>query len=179
MPLILGKNSYCHTYNESGDVGNLETVVGNYTGINSISIFACFSTGLFVGEISHFPFGWHAQHLTDVELFQTISRERNSKIRRKTCIGNDVWIGANVTIKLGLTIGDGAIVAYNSNVTKDVPPYCVVGGNPARIIRKRYTDDIIEKLLKIKWWDWEDEKIQENRYLFINGSINDFVNKFS
>ena len=56
MPLILGKNSYCYTYNESGDVDNIETVVGKYTGIHSINIFACFSTGHFVGEISHFPF---------------------------------------------------------------------------------------------------------------------------
>jgi virginiamycin A acetyltransferase len=113
-----------------------------------------------------------------VELFQNISREHNLKIKRKTYIGNDVWIGANVTLKLGITIGDGAMVAYNSNVTKDVPPYCVVGGNPARIIRKRYTDDIIEKMLQIKWWDWEDDKIKEHNYLFINGSIKEFTDKF-
>jgi len=68
-------------------------------------------------------------------------------------IGNDVWIGSLVVIKSGVTIGDGAIIGANSIVTKDVPPYAIVGGVPAKIIKYRFSEDIIEKLLDLKWWD--------------------------
>ncbi len=76
-------------------------------------------------------------------------------------IGNDVWIGMNAMINRGVKIGDGAVVGGGSVVTKDVPPYAIVGGNPAKIIKYRFTGEIIEKLLRIKWWDWEEEKIKE------------------
>lgn len=79
-----------------------------------------------------------------------------------TKIGNDVWIGYNSTIMPGIKIGDGAIIGTNSTVVKDVEPYTIVGGNPAREIRKRFSKDIIERLLKLKWWDWEIEKITRN-----------------
>jgi virginiamycin A acetyltransferase len=74
-------------------------------------------------------------------------------------VGNDVWIGYNATIMAGVTIGDGAIIGTNSVVTKDVEPYSVVGGNPAKLIKKRFSEEEIKDLLEIKWWDWEIEKI--------------------
>lgn len=77
-------------------------------------------------------------------------------------IGNDVWIGYNATIMAGITIGDGAIIATNSTVVQDVEPYSIVGGNPAREIKKRFPQNTIEKLLELKWWDWDIEKITEN-----------------
>ena len=77
-------------------------------------------------------------------------------------IGNDVWIGYNATIMAGVTIGDGAIIATNSTVIKDVAPYSIVGGNPAREIKKRFSDKTIAKLLKIQWWNWDIEKITAN-----------------
>jgi virginiamycin A acetyltransferase len=83
-------------------------------------------------------------------------------IKGDTVIKNDVWIGANVTIMPGITIGDGAIIATNSTVTKDVAPYTVVGGNPARELRKRFPDEQIKELLEIQWWNWDIEKITEN-----------------
>jgi virginiamycin A acetyltransferase len=79
-----------------------------------------------------------------------------------TEIGNDVWIGFNSTIMPGIKIGDGAIIATNSTVTKNVEPYSIVGGNPAKEIKKRFSKEQIEKLLEIKWWDWEIEKITKN-----------------
>lgn len=79
-----------------------------------------------------------------------------------TIIGSDVWIGYGATIMPGVTIGDGAIIATKSVVTKDVPPYAIVGGNPAKVIRKRFTEAEIEKLLALAWWDWPIEKITAN-----------------
>jgi len=77
-------------------------------------------------------------------------------------IGNDVWIGFNATIMAGVTIGDGAIIATNSTVIKDVEPYSIVGGNPAIEIKKRFPQDIIKQLLQLKWWNWEPERITKN-----------------
>ncbi|MGJ3234356.1 CatB-related O-acetyltransferase [Marivirga sp.] len=77
-------------------------------------------------------------------------------------IGNDVWIGHNATIMAGVRIGDGAIIATNATVVKDVAPYSVVGGNPATEIKKRFPQDTIDKLLKLQWWNWDIKKITKN-----------------
>ena len=77
-------------------------------------------------------------------------------------IGNDVWIGYEAVILSGVTIGDGAIIGTRAVVTKDVPPYTIVGGVPAKPIRKRFDEKMIKELLKIKWWDWTKEKIARN-----------------
>ena len=77
-------------------------------------------------------------------------------------IGNDVWIGYNATIMAGVTIGDGAIIATNATVVKDVPPYSIVGGNPAQVIKYRFDESTREKLLQLKWWDWPIDKITAN-----------------
>ena len=77
-------------------------------------------------------------------------------------IGNDVWIGFEAVILAGVTIGDGAIIGTRALVTKDVPPYTIVGGVPARPIKKRFDEDTISDLLRIRWWDWPDEKIARN-----------------
>ena len=77
-------------------------------------------------------------------------------------VGNDVWIGYNATIMAGVTIGDGAIIATNSTVIKDVEPYSIVGGNPAKVIKKRFSDEMILKLLELKWWIWDIERITAN-----------------
>ncbi|MEM6348902.1 MAG: CatB-related O-acetyltransferase [Bacteroidota bacterium] len=79
-----------------------------------------------------------------------------------TIVGNDVWIGYGATIMPGVKIGDGAIIGTKSVVVKDVAPYSIVGGNPAQEIKKRFTAEKIEKLLKLKWWDWDIEKITAN-----------------
>lgn len=76
-----------------------------------------------------------------------------------TVIGNDVWIGHGATLMPGVAIGDGAMIASQSVVTKDVQPYSVVGGNPAQLIRMRFDEDVIDKLLGLRWWDWPFEKI--------------------
>lgn len=92
---------------------------------------------------------------------------------RSVIIGNDVWIGEDVKIKGGVTIGDGAIVAMGAVVAKDVPPYAIVGGVPAKIIKYRFSQDVIEELLRIKWWTKDDTWLKENASCFRN--IDDFI----
>lgn len=95
---------------------------------------------------------------------------------RCAIIGNDVWIGDGVTIKGGVRIGDGAIIAMNACVTKDVPPYAIVGGVPSKIIRYRFTPTQIKDLLSIAWWNLPEEWIIKNAHLFSN--IDDFLISF-
>ena len=87
-------------------------------------------------------------------------------------IGNDVWIGYEAVILSGVTVGDGAIIGTRAVVTKDVPPYTIVGGVPARHIRRRFDEETVAKLMELKWWEWSDEKIKENLSAIQSGSIN-------
>lgn len=91
-------------------------------------------------------------------------------------IGNDVWIGYEAVILSGVTIGDGAIIGARAVVTKDVPPYTIVGGIPAKPIRKRFSDEDIEFLCKIKWWDWDVDKISESIKYIQTGNIEGLKN---
>ncbi len=88
-----------------------------------------------------------------------------------TIIGNDVWIGQNVTILPGVHIGDGAIIGANSVVTKDIPAYHIAGGNPCKIIRKRFNEELINYLEEIKWWNWEEDKIFKNLEILCSNDI--------
>jgi acetyltransferase-like isoleucine patch superfamily enzyme len=101
-----------------------------------------------VSKISTYPFG----HINK-EVFNNPNINSEKKLGKDVIIGNDVWIGGNVTIMSGVNIGDGAVIAANSHVVKNVEPYSIVGGNPAQLIKKRFSDDIINKLLEIKWWE--------------------------
>jgi virginiamycin A acetyltransferase len=92
-----------------------------------------------------------------------------------TIIGNDVWIGYNATIMAGVQIGDGAIIAANSTVVKDVPPYTIVGGNPATVIRKRFTDEQITALLNLQWWNWSIEKITANVQKLTSNNVEELL----
>lgn len=91
-------------------------------------------------------------------------------------IGNDVWVGYGATILSGVTIGDGAVVAACSVVTKDVAPYAIVAGNPARQIKKRFDDATIERLLRTQWWNWPDDKVRKNIKLLCSSAIDSIVN---
>ena len=90
-------------------------------------------------------------------------------------IGNDVWVGYGATILSGVKIGDGAVIGANTVVAKSIPPYSIAVGNPSNVTRKRFSDGQIEKLLVIKWWNWENEKIEENIPLLLSGQIDEFL----
>ncbi len=87
-------------------------------------------------------------------------------------IGNDVWIGYEAVIMQGIHIGDGAIIGTRSVVTKDVPPYTIVGGTPAKQIRKRFSEEVIAKLIKLQWWNWDDDIVQKNLTNIMKGNVN-------
>ena len=90
-------------------------------------------------------------------------------------IGNDVWIGSGATIFSGVTIGDGAVISAKSVVVKDVPPYSIVGGNPAKVVKLRFTEDQINRLLKNPWWDLPERRINELLPLLCSSNVEDLI----
>ncbi|WP_419869060.1 CatB-related O-acetyltransferase [Chryseobacterium sp. CT-SW4] len=166
--------------------GNVE--IGRYTSINGpntyiaaytnkikIGSFCSFATGTIFQEILH-----DYEKITTYFIRQRIFNEElriDSYSKGDIIVGNDVWIGAHNIILSGVSIGDGAVIAANSVVTKDVPPYAIVGGSPAKIIRYRFSEEIIEKLLEIKWWNWDIEKIKKNKHLFLDKISLELLNK--
>jgi acetyltransferase-like isoleucine patch superfamily enzyme len=103
-----------------------------------------------------YPFG----HIF-TDTFNKFDGKGHPATKGDVVIGNDVWIGNDVTIMSGVTVGDGAVLANGAHVVKDVEPYTIVGGNPARVIKKRFDDETIDALLRLKWWDLEDAQINE------------------
>ena len=92
-------------------------------------------------------------------------------------VGSDVWIGAKSTIMSGIKINDGAVVGAGSVVTKDVPPFAIVGGNPAQIIKFRFSPEQIIDLMNIKWWDWDEDKIKKEAMSLWSPNIDEFIKK--
>lgn len=149
----------------------VNTTIGKYTYINSrcavvnaeIGGFCSIAAGTVIGGGSH-PTSW----VSTSPIFHSGSNAFNYHFSElpyepyeKTVIGNDVWIGMNSLIKAGVKIGDGAVIGMGSVVTHDVPPYCIVVGNPAHLIRKRFDDQTIESLQKINWFDFEDSELEK------------------
>jgi len=115
--------------------------------------------------------------------FTTIFNEASHKMEEaettgKVTIGNDVWIGEGATIMAGVNIGNGAVIGTKSIVTKDVPPYAIMAGNPAKLIRKRFDDDTIEKLEQLQWWDKPISDILKNINSLLCNNISEFIEKF-
>lgn len=149
--------------------------IGKYTYIYGTSVvnadvgaFCSIAAGSAIGGGSH-PTDWVSSSPVFYKGRNVLKTNfsKNEYIEfKKTTIGNDVWIGAKCFIKGGVTIGNGAVIGMGSVVTKDVPPYEIWAGNPAKCIRKRFDDETIEKLLEIKWWELSDEKLNELGDLF-------------
>ncbi len=119
--------------------------------------------------VTTYPFGCIHQ-----DIFNNFNKNSIST-KGDVIIGNDVWIGENVTIMSGVTIGDGVVVANNSHVIKNIEPYSLVGGNPAKLIKYRFSQEQIEKLLQIKWWYWDDNKINRFTPLLNTNNIDEFI----
>lgn len=147
-----------------GKIGKY-SYIGNNSFVTDTDIgsFTSISTDCYIGGTSH-PVEWVSTspvfHKWENILKKNFSRHEY-EIFHRTHIGNDVWIGNRVMIKAGVTIADGAVIGMGSIVTKDIGPYEIWAGNPARFIRKRFDDDKISELLKMQWWNYDDAKIEE------------------
>ncbi len=117
--------------------------------------------------ITTYPFGG-----INKDVFNTFDGKGHPKTNGNVTIGNDVWIADNVTIMSGVTIGDGSVIANNSHVVKDVDPYSIVGGNPAKHIRFRFSQFQIQDLLNLKWWDLSDEQVNKIVPLLCSNNVN-------
>lgn len=151
---------------------NSETVDRPYI-INEIGAFCSINSSVKLGTEGNHPLNFVTTH--PILYHQKYDFFDNTKLyidlkdyNKKITIGNDVWIGARAIILPGVTIGDGAVVAAGAIVTKDIPPYAIVGGVPAKIIKYRFEKKIVEALLKIKWWEWDDKKIKKSSALFLD-----------
>lgn len=131
-------------------------IIGKFCQIASGVTFIMNGANHLQDSVSTFPFAIFGEDWKDA------MEGKSYPTKGDTEIGNDVWIGFDATIMPGVKIGDGAIIGSKSVVTKDVEPYSIVGGNPARLIRKRFSEQRIEELMEMKWWDWPVEKITAN-----------------
>jgi acetyltransferase-like isoleucine patch superfamily enzyme len=122
--------------------------------------------------ITTYPFWVAGEDFSELRNFSAHNGTKGDVI-----IGNDVWIGMNALILSGVTIGDGAVIGAGSVVAKDVEPYMIVAGNPANPIRKRFDEENVERLLKIKWWDWDINRLKANMPLLLSERINEFLEK--
>jgi virginiamycin A acetyltransferase len=141
-------------------------IIGKYVSIASGVKFIMNGANHKMGSFATFPFPVVADNWgLDMQI------EEAWDIEGDTVIGNDVWLGFESVIMPGIHVGDGAIIATRSLVTKDVPPFTIVGGVPARVIKKRFNDDTIEFLQKLKWWDWDVQKVKANVTALMNGDV--------
>ncbi|WP_293915876.1 MULTISPECIES: type B chloramphenicol O-acetyltransferase [unclassified Sphingobacterium] len=166
--IIAGKYSYYsgyyhgHSFDDCArylfpdrdDVDKL--IIGSYCSIGSgASFIMAGNQGHRYDWVSSFPFFYMSEVLHFSESKDGFQRAGD------TLIGNDVWIGSEAMIMPGITIGHGAVVGSRALVTKDVEPYSIIGGNPAKLIKKRFSENHIALLLEMRWWDWEDSVVKE------------------
>lgn len=162
-PRDFEKNNVLYHYPVNGD----RLIIGKFCSVACGAKFLFTSANHSLTSLSTYPFPifYDAWKLDGRNVTQAWDNKGD------IVIGNDVWIGFEAVIMSGVTIGDGAIIASRAVVTKDVPAYTIVGGVPARPIRKRFDDQTILKLKRIRWWDWPPEKIDRNIPAIQSGNI--------
>jgi len=164
-PVLFEKNNVLYHYPINHD----KLIIGKFCSIACGAKFLFNSANHTLSSLSTYPFPlffeeWNLEK-------KDVTKSWNNK--GNIIIGNDVWIGYEAVILAGVTIGDGAIIGTRAVVTKDVPPYTIVGGIPAKPIKKRFSEEIISKLLDIQWWNWSDEKIAKNIKAIQTGKIDE------
>lgn len=153
-PREFEKNNVLYHYPINGD----KLIIGKFCSIACGAKFLFTSANHKMSSLSTYPFPiFYEEWGLDAKDIRNAWDNKGDII-----IGNDVWIGYEAVIMSGVTIGDGAIIGTRAVVTKDVPPYTIVGGVPAKPIRKRFDDATVERLIKLRWWDWEHEKIAQS-----------------
>lgn len=148
------------------DFSKVKLVIGKFCAIAAETRFIMTGDHK-LDAISTYPFpifeqGWeHAFKVADLP------------VKGDIIVGNDVWFGYGCLVKNGVKIGSGAIIAAGAVVVKDIPPYSIAAGNPAKVVKKRFDDETIERLLKLAWWDWDIKKITKNLHLICNLNVDE------
>lgn len=152
--------------------------IGRYSYVGNNTDVECADIGQFCSISDHCRIGMGGHtlsHISSCPLFtqkingcqaQWVDQDLHAVKESRAVLGNDVWVGSHVLINGGVTVGHGAVIGAGAVVVKDVPPYAIVGGVPAKLIRYRFSPEVIEKLLNLKWWDMSDEKLKEHIALF-------------
>ncbi|GAB2693080.1 Vat family streptogramin A O-acetyltransferase [Mucilaginibacter koreensis] len=144
-------------------------IIGRFCSIASDVKFIMNGANHEIAPVSTFPFGIFGKGWEKVN--EDVDMTSKFPNKGDTVIGNDVWLGYGATLMPGVKVGNGAIIASKAVVTKDVPDYAIVGGNPARIIRKRFEDDVVQRLLKIAWWNWDAPTITAHLKLINSADV--------
>lgn len=152
-PTEFEKNNILYNWPEFGD----KLIIGKFCTIATGTKFIMGPANHRISSVTTYPFNVFGGIWEE----KTPSHLSQLPFKGDTVIGNDVWIGRESLIMPGVKIGDGVIIASRSVITKDIPPYCIVGGNPGKIIKKRFDDELINLLLELKWWNFEGEKLVE------------------
>lgn len=165
-PREFEKNNVLYQYPVNGD----KLIIGKFCSIACGAKFIFNSANHRLSSLSTYPFPifyeeWNLQ-------MKDVSKAWDNK--GNIVVGNDVWIGYEAIILAGVTVGDGAVIGARAVVTKDVPPYTIVGGIPARIIRRRFDEETIHALLRIKWWNWRPEQIRKKIIFLQEGMMEEF-----
>ncbi len=165
-PRLFEKNNVLYHYPVNGD----RLIIGKFCSIACGAKFLFNSANHSLASLSTYPFPiFYEEWGLNIQDVATAWDNKGDIF-----IGNDVWIGYEAVVLAGVTIGDGAVIGARAVVTKDVPPYAVVGGVPARLIRRRFPDDTISALLALKWWDWPADKIKPRLSALQAGQIEEF-----
>ena len=162
-PTGFERNNVLFNYPEFGD----HLVIGKFCQIASGTKFIMGPANHRISSATTYPFNVFGGAWTE----NTPPHMAQLPRKGNTVIGNDVWIGQHVTVLPGVHIGDGAIIGANSVVTKDVPAYTIAGGNPCRVIRKRFSEELIAYLEEIRWWNWDADKIFRNMDALCSGDL--------
>ena len=165
-PILFEKNNILYHFPINDD----KLIIGKFCSIACGAKFIFTSANHSLKSLSTYPFPlfFEEWNLDKKDVSQAWDNKGD------IVIGNDVWIGYEAVIMSGVTIGDGAIIGARAVVTKDVPPYTIVGGIPARPIRSRFCDETISKLLELKWWNWSKKQIMDNLEAIKMGKIDEF-----
>lgn len=148
------------------DEGVDQLIVGSFCSIGSGAAFIMAGNQGHRNEwISTFPFYW----MSEEPAFA--GAQNGYEGAGNTVIGNDVWIGSEAVIMPGIKVGDGAVIGTRALVTRDVEPYAIIGGNPAKTIRKRFDERTVQMLLEMKWWDWPIDQLQAVMPLMTSGNV--------
>lgn len=162
-PVGFEKNNTLYHYPINHD----RLIIGKFCSIACGAKFLFNSANHTLSSLSNYPFPLFFEEWGLEKGDVTASWDNKGDI----VIGNDVWIGYEAAIMAGVTIGDGAIIGTRAVVTKDVPPYTIAGGVPAKAIRKRYSEETIAALLELKWWDWPEDQIARNIHAIQTGNL--------